>query len=72
MTNPLIEQGELLDWPSIKTEHITPALDELLEKAGKAVALATAPETPATWEAVVDPLEKSLEKLGRAWSAWGI
>ena len=71
MTNPLIEQGELLDWPSIKTEHITPALDELLEKAGKAVALATAPETPATWEAVVDPLEKSLEKLGRAWSAVG-
>ena len=71
MTNPLIEQGELLDWPSIKTEHITPALDELLADAGKAVAQATAPETPSTWETVVDPLEKSLEKLGRAWSAVG-
>ena len=49
MTNPLIDQGSLLNWPAIKTEHITPALDELLAKANEAVAKVTAPETPATW-----------------------
>ena len=46
MTNPLIDQGSLLNWPAIKTEHITPALDELLAKANEAVAKVTAPETP--------------------------
>mgnify|MGYP002228374135 CR=1 FL=1 len=43
MTNPLIDQGSLLNWPAIKTEHITPALDELLAKASDAVAKVTAP-----------------------------
>ena len=71
MTNPLIDQGSLLNWPAIKTEHITPALDELLAKASDAVAKVTAPETPATWSDVVDPLEQALEKLSRAWSAVG-
>ena len=71
MTNPLIDQGSLLNWPAIKTEHITPALDELLAKANEAVAKVTAPETPATWSDVVDPLEQALEKLSRAWSAVG-
>lgn len=71
MHNPLIEQGELLNWPAIKTEHITPALDELLSRASQTVAEVTSPETPATWSSVVDPLEHALEKLGRAWSAVG-
>ena len=47
MTNPLIEQGELLNWPAIRTEDITPALDTLLKEAGEAVTRVTAPETPA-------------------------
>ena len=63
MTNPLIDQGSLLNWPAIKTEHITPALDELLAKASEAVAKVTAPETPATWSDVVDPLEQALEMV---------
>ena len=71
MSNPLIEQSRLLDWPAIKTEHITPALDELLARANKTIAAVTASETPATWTDVVDPLESALEKLGRAWSAVG-
>jgi oligopeptidase A len=71
MTNPLIKQGELLNWPAIRTEDITPALDTLLKEAGEAVTRVTAPETPALWEAVVEPLEATLEKLGRAWSAVG-
>lgn len=71
MSNPLIEQGELLNWPAIKTEHITPALDVLLTRASETVTAVTAPQTPATWTDVVEPLESALEKLGRAWSAVG-
>lgn len=71
MSNPLIEQGELLNWPAIKTEHITPALDVLLARASETVTAVTAPQTPATWTDVVEPLESALEKLGRAWSAVG-
>lgn len=71
MSNPLIEQGELLNWPAIKTEHITPALDVLLARASETVTAVTAPQTPATWTDVVKPLESALEKLGRAWSAVG-
>ena len=71
MSNPLIKQSELLNWPALKTEHITPALDTLLERAGQTVQKVTAHETPATWESVVEPLEEALETLGRAWSAVG-
>lgn len=71
MSNPLIEQGELLNWPAIKTEHITPALDVLLARASETVTAVTAPQTPATWTDVIEPLESALEKLGRAWSAVG-
>lgn len=71
MSNPLIEQGELLNWPAIKTEHITPALDVLLARASETVTVVTAPQTPATWTDVVEPLESALEKLGRAWAAVG-
>lgn len=71
MSNPLIEQGELLNWPAIRTEHITPALDELLADASRTLAEVTSPETAATWSQVIEPLEAVLEKLGRAWSAVG-
>ena len=37
MGNPLIEQGVLLDFASIRPEHVTPAMDELLDRARKAL-----------------------------------
>ena len=67
--NPLLNQQHLLDFEHLTTEHVTPALDVLLKNAEAAVTRAIDDKTPATWEAVVDPLEASLEKLSRAWGA---
>lgn len=70
MGNPLIEQGVLLDFASIRPEHVTPAMDELLDRARKALKAAQE-TTPATWQATVEPLEKALTQLTRAWGAVG-
>lgn len=69
--NPLVEQGELLDFASIAPSDVTPALDRLLEDARAAVARATSAATPATWQDVIEPLEEALSHLSRAWGAVG-
>ncbi len=69
--NPLIRQGELLDWANISTADVSPALDVLLADAKTALEAVTHEETPATWQAVVEPLEAALEKLSRCWGAVG-
>lgn len=69
--NPLLNQGELLDFAAIQPQHITPALDQLIAQAKSAVAHVTDVQTPATWSQIVDPLEQSLERLSRAWGAVG-
>lgn len=70
-TNPLIDQGHLLDFAAIKPEHVTPAIKQLLAAAQKTLDRVVAEQTPADWDHVVEPLEESLEKLGRAWGAVG-
>ena len=67
--NPLLNQQHLLDFEHLTTDHVTPALDVLLKDAEAAVTRAIDDKTPATWEAVIDPLEATLEKLSRAWGA---
>jgi len=69
MSNPLLEQGELLAFDEIRPEHVTPALSTLLKKAEETLALVLNPATEATWETVVEPLQAATEKLGRAWGA---
>ena len=69
--NPLIAQGHLLDFAHIAPEHVTPAVKELLGQAGKVLSEVVDPKTPADWAHVVEPLEESLDRLGRAWGAVG-
>ncbi|MCG1018909.1 MULTISPECIES: M3 family metallopeptidase [Burkholderiaceae] len=69
--NPLLDFTDLPRFASIQPEHVTPALDVLLEAANDAVRHASAPQTPATWEAVVEPVEAATEPLSRAWSVIG-
>lgn len=69
--NPLICQGEYLDFASITPADITPAMKELMQQAQKAVDAVTTAETPATWQDVVEPMETALEKFSRAWGAVG-
>ncbi len=67
--NPLLHPGHLIDFEHLTPAHVTPALDVLLKDAEAALAKATDDATPATWQAVVDPLEAALEALSRAWGA---
>jgi oligopeptidase A len=72
--NPLIEVGRTAGLPrfaDIRAEHVSPALDVLLDHARTAMEQAIAPETPATWATVIDALQAGTEPLGRAWSVVG-
>ncbi|ANN66768.1 M3 family metallopeptidase [Bordetella bronchialis] len=70
--NPLLAPVEdLVDYAAIKPGHIVPAMDTLLDAARQAVDRAADPTLPATWEAVIEPLDSSSERLWRAWSVAG-
>lgn len=71
MTNPLIEQGELLAYNEIRPEHIKPAIEHWLERARTAVNQVTQANAPATYDSVVTALDDATEPLWRAWSAAG-
>jgi len=65
--NPLLDFSGLPRFADIRPEHITPAVDVLLEQAASAVAQVKDPATPVSWNTVVSALEDATEPLGRAW-----
>ena len=70
--NPLLAPVDaLLDYRAIQPEHIQPAIESLLEKARVAVDAAADPGLPATWQAIVSPLDDATDPLWRAWTAVG-
>ena len=70
--NPLLAPvNDLIDYARITPEDIAPAIQDLLTKARKAIDTAANPSLPATWEAVVTPLDDATEPLWRAWSVVG-
>ena len=69
--NPLLDFSGLPRFGEIRPEHITPALDLLLEQAQTAIDHATDPATPATWADVVEATEAATEPLSRAWGIAG-
>ena len=66
-SNPLLDFADLARFDAIAPEHVTPAVDALLQECRAMVARVTDAATPATWEAVVEPLDDATERLGRAW-----
>jgi len=66
--NPLLDFADLPRFADFRPAHVSPAIERLLAEAREAMARATAEATPATWEAVVQPLEDANERLGRAWN----
>ncbi|WP_206951872.1 M3 family metallopeptidase [Trinickia acidisoli] len=69
--NPLLDFSGLPRFGQIRPEHITPALDTLLDKAQATIDHATDTATPATWASVVDATEAATEPLSRAWGIVG-
>ena len=65
--NPLLDFSGLPRFDAIKPEHVTPAIEALLEKNRAVVALLEAPAAQVTWDNFVTPLENATELLGRAW-----
>ncbi len=66
-TNPLLDLAGLARFDAVAPEHITPAVDALLDECRDAVARATDPDTAASWATIVEPLDDATERLGRAW-----
>ena len=72
LNNPLLAPvSSMMDYAAIKPEHIAPAIEQLIELARAAANAATDPDLPATWEAIVTPLDTASEPLWRAWSIAG-
>jgi len=68
--NPLLDFSGLPRYDQIRAEHITPALDVLLENARAAIAAAESVSEP-NWDNFVEPAEDAMERLSRAWSIAG-
>jgi oligopeptidase A len=67
--NPLLTFGRgIASYSEVKPAHIAPAIEHLLAQAQNAVDIAVNPNTAATWNTLVEPLEDATESLGRSWS----
>jgi len=69
--NPLLDLAGLPRFAVVKPEHVTAAVETLLEQARALIARLAAEDTPATWDAFVQPLEDANERLSRAWGVVG-
>ena len=67
--NPLLSINDLIDFPSIKPEHVVPGMKALIAEAQAVLDKVTKESTPPTWEDVITPLEKKTLTLSRAWGA---
>src|SRR4051812_42672306 len=69
--NPLLDFSDLPRFDAIRPEHVTPAIDALLDQCSAVVASLEAPMRQITWSSFVEPLEDATERLGRAWGVVG-
>ena len=67
--NELLDRQALPRYDLIQPDQVAPAIDQLLAEARDTLTRVTTDQTPNTWEAVIEPLTDSTERLGRAWSA---
>ncbi len=65
--NPLLDFSGLPRFGEIKAEHVSPAIDALLqENKGLIQILAQDTQVP-TWDNFIEPLDNANERLSRAW-----
>lgn len=68
MNNPLLTSATLPPFSEIKPSHIEPAIDHLLEECRAIVKIKTQITEPFSWENLVNPIEKTEDRLNKAWS----
>ena len=66
--NPLLDFSGLPLFTEITTEHISPAIEELLQRNRALIETLLADAAAPTWGTFAQPLEDANERLGRAWS----
>ena len=69
--NPLLDFSGLPRFDTVQPEHVAPAIRQLLDENRALVESLIAPETPATWNAFVQPMLDAGECLSRAWGIVG-
>jgi oligopeptidase A len=68
-SNPILDFSGLPRFDAIRPEHVAAAIDALLHDCRGTAEQVALPGTPATWDAVVEPLAAALDRLDRAWGA---
>src|SRR5574340_47199 len=66
--NPLLDFSGLPRFGEIQPEHVTPAVEQLLEENRALLERLLADPAAPAWDSFVQPLEDANERLGRAWS----
>ncbi|MBI4938913.1 MAG: M3 family metallopeptidase [Nitrosomonadales bacterium] len=69
--NPLLDFSGLPRFPEIRTEHVTPAVEQLLEENRALVARLLADASAPAWDNFMQPLTDANERLTRAWGQVG-
>ena len=67
MQNPLLVFDSLPRFDTITPEHVSPAIDELLNQCRAVVTQMEEPATTINWDHFIIPLENATEQLSRAW-----
>ena len=70
MKNPLLEASGLPRFDLIEPEHVEPALRELLAQLSSELG-ALEREAAPSWQALVEPLERTGDRLDRTWGVVG-
>ncbi|HEY5700882.1 MAG TPA: M3 family metallopeptidase [Gammaproteobacteria bacterium] len=65
--NPLLEARALPAFSRIRTQHVEPAIDRLLDECRR-VVIGVENSDGTDWSAVVEPIEESEDRLNKAWS----
>jgi oligopeptidase A len=66
--NPLLDSDKLPAFSLVLPEHITPALDTVLQENRAWLDKALATETRFTWNSLVAPMDEASNRLERTWS----
>ncbi|WP_075186356.1 oligopeptidase A [Teredinibacter haidensis] len=71
MNNPLLQDQTLPPFDAIQTEHVVPAVTQLLSDARAQLTQQLAQLKDVTWETLVAPIEERGDILNKAWSPVG-
>ncbi len=69
--NPLLNFSGLPRFADFTPEHVTPAIDTLLQENRDLIERQMNTDVPPTWRDLIEPIENANEKLERAWGQVG-